>query len=170
MAVIAGAMLDEVDEKSTAYFATNDQHQIALAHDESLQKEFAGRPRAAQPPPATADQAADALLAELDTAKAINPRWWGENHRQCYEALLRFYDHQPAATVQRRHATCCYYLQLFEAWESDLAATGQPVPRAIEKALRWPGNNDSYPTENYELVRKSLASPTPEKPSQDAMP
>lgn len=157
MVTIAGAMLDEVDERSTAYFATYDQRQTARANDNFLRRDFALQKRPAQPSPATAAETADALLAEMDTAKAISPRWWGQNHRTIYETLLRFYQHQPGAAGQRQQTTCCYYLQLFEAWEKGLAAASAPAPRTVEKALRWSGNKDIYDTENYEMVRTYLA-------------
>ncbi len=168
LTIVAGAMLDEADEKSLGYFATREQRAAKLSEDEALRRELTGRKREAKPEPATAAAAADALLAELDTTRIINPRWWGQHRRVAYEALLRFYRGQPGA--ERKTATCCYYLGLFEEWERLLTVAGEKPPRTIERALRWDGKTDSSPGEDYELVRAYLAganrsdSITPRKP------
>ena len=158
LAIVAAAMLDEVEEKSTGYFLTREEQAAHRAADEALRKQFAGQKREAPPEPATVAAAADALLAELDTARAVNPRWWGQERRRCYEALLRYYHTQPAPDAQRKLATCCYYLNLFDDWEKLLATAGEKPPRAVEKVLRWSGNSDVFPTENYDMVRAYLTT------------
>jgi len=156
LTVVAGAMLDEVEEKSLGYFATREERTAKHQEEEALRRELSGTKREARPDPPTAAAAADALLAELYTARVINPQWWGQQRRVCYEALLRFYLGQAGA--ERKAATCCYYLGQFGEWEKRLAAAGEKSPRAIERALRWDGKTDSYPGIDYVLVRAQLGA------------
>jgi len=153
LAVVAATMLDEAEERSTGYFATREERAARAGEEADLRQQWKlGRPQ--QPLPATASATADALYAALDTARVINPRWWGQERRRGYEVLLRFYRAQETARAKRKLATCYYYLQMFEAWETELAAAEETAPRAVEKALRWSGNTDTYARENYDLVRR----------------
>jgi hypothetical protein len=171
--ILAGMMLDYVDERPVPYFCT--------LHEWQDETERRGGARAALLAESTAQRsgrflrrsdpngAATSLCDELESARLRNAPWWAAASGPYYAALLRWcrragtppganraapplvagYQEAatPAAPPDARLATCCYQLRLFTQWEELQHAGGLLPARDIEHAIRWDGfsaSNSGY--------------------------
>jgi hypothetical protein len=186
--ILAGAMLDLVDELPPPYYQTRqewDKKQIAnnqrRASNES--KRWSGAPFV---PARTEAEASERLLDELKQVLTRNEVWWGLNKRRCYQRLLNWYLQQgrenrfqagsiadrptgvlPAGQEANnvsanrdaeRMATCYYELGLYAKWEEARKALGLTTTREIEKSIRWDGVTYSCAGKGYEIISAYVAT------------
>jgi hypothetical protein len=132
--ILAGAMLDLVDELPPPYYCTRQEWEAAQQQKDALAKS----------PPVfiPADNAAEAarrLASALNAMPARNETWWAENKRRFYLPLLRWQLAEASETNSPALATSYYQLNLFSNWEKQLHSCGITTAREIEKAIRWDG-------------------------------
>jgi hypothetical protein len=132
--ILAGVMLDLVDELPPPYYCTRQEWEAAQQQKDTV----------AKPPPVfiPADNAAEAarrLASALNAMPARNETWWAENKRRFYLPLLRWQLAEAGRTNSPALATSYYQLNLFSDWEKQLHSRGITTAREIEKAIRWDG-------------------------------
>ena len=128
--ILAGVMLDLVDELPPPYYCTRQEWETRQP------KGAAEKSISAFVPATTAAEAAQRLAAALAAMPAKNETWWAENKRRFYLPLLRWQLAQDNSTAL---ATSYYQLNLFSDWEKQLQQRGVVPAREIEKSIRWDG-------------------------------
>jgi hypothetical protein len=167
--ILAGVLLDLVDEYPVPYFQALAEWQQACADREkerqTLQAEWSsgGAGLARFRPGRTEAEAAARLFDETERMRLINPAWWSRDSRPFYAAALRWTlkslkDSPPGPDKQRLYAlatTCYYQLGRYEKWEAGQVLLGKTPARQIEKAIRWDGVHD-FEGKGYETAVKYL--------------
>ena len=165
--ILAGVLLDLVDEYPVPYFQTVAEWQKVSADREkerqALQAEwFSGGARLQRfRPGRTEAEAAARLFDEVQRMQLVNPAWWSRESRPFYAAALRWTlkrlsDAPPGPDKQRLYAlatTCYYQLGLYEKWEAGQTLLGKVPARRIEKSLRWDGVHDYWGKGNETVVK-----------------
>jgi hypothetical protein len=132
--ILAGVMLDLVDELPPPYYCTREEWEAAQRQKDALAK---------SPPvfiPAdNAAEAAQRLASALKGMPFKNEAWWAENKRRIYLPLLRWQLAETNQTNSPALATSYYQLNRFSDWEKQLSKQGVVTAREIEKAIRWDG-------------------------------
>jgi len=148
--ILAGVMLDLVDELPPPYFRTRqewEQKQKAAA-----QPDTGGNFQPAE----TEAEAAQRLASALNEMPSKNETWWAENKRRFYLPLLRRQLAEANKADSLAPATSFYQLNLFSDWESQLQQEGLTTAREIEKAIRWDGVTYSCAGMGNQFVRNYL--------------
>jgi hypothetical protein len=168
--ILAGVLLDLVDEYPLPYYHTldewkalcakreKDRQTMAAAWQDSAQrsKRFA--------PAVTAADAAVRLFDEVERMRLANAPWWARESRTRYAACLRWNvealriapSGQNKDRKYARATTCCYQLGLFARWEAGQVILGKVHARQIDKALKWDGVSD-FEGKGYETITAYLA-------------
>jgi hypothetical protein len=132
--ILAGVMLDLVDELPPPYYCTRQEWEA-----EQQKKETQVKSPSAFVPAGNEAEAAQRLASALDEMPFKNGAWWAENKRRIYLPLLRW---QLADTNQDDSmalASSYYQLNLFSDWEGLLQEQDVVTAREIEQAIRWDG-------------------------------
>ena len=133
-AILAGVMLDLVDEEPSPYFVRHSPaRSLALPQSwiDGLRRTLDG----------------------LNELRSQRTRRWAICSRRLYVSLMRAgFDEvagspglprQASPCAQREIGTCAYFSLLFCQWEAGQAARGLTSARNVEKALRWDGKTYS---------------------------
>ena len=163
-AILAGVMLDLVDELPPPYYQTRQEWEQKGAGIQ--QSERSPEPAAGFSATKTESEAAGRLFEELQQVASRNDVWWACNKRRCYAELLNWYLHRgqqekagaSAGTMAERIATCYYELGLYAKWEETRKALGLTTTREIEKAIRWDGVTYSCAGKGYEIISRYAAT------------
>jgi len=145
--ILAGVMLDLVDELPPPYFQTR-------ATWERTQAEQSQLPASATKFAPVTDEAtaAQQLESALNAVSFRNPAWWAENKRRLYLPLLRWQLAEKSTNDLPALASSLYQLNLFADWETQLQARGLTPARDIEKAIRWDGVTYSCAGMGYQMI------------------
>jgi len=154
--ILAGVMLDYVDEEPAPYFHSPDEWARFLAGMGALRKGLQSESTSVRADRFNAGReigaVADRLFGELELMRVWNTPWWASKSRPFYAALSRWYRCDPppterasardeqAATAEQRNArlsACDYQMRFFEKWEGVRRAGGRAAARDIEKGLVW---------------------------------
>jgi sugar lactone lactonase YvrE len=132
--ILAGAMLDLVDELPPPYYCTRQEWEAKQEQEDARQQSpsfFI--------PAGNVEEAARRLTVDLDEMPFKNETWWAENKRRIYLQLLRWQLAETNRNDSMALATSYYQLNLFSNWEKQLQKQGVITTREIEKAIRWDG-------------------------------
>jgi hypothetical protein len=160
--ILAGVMLDLVDELPPPYFQTREAWE---------QKQRDRKPVTAveaSPPAASEREAAQRIAAAMREMPHRNPTWWAENRRRVHLPLLRWMlDQEQPANAQlppnaTELATSFHELDLYKEWENLLAKQDIVTAREVEKALRWDLVTYDCSRQGNKIVREYIAA-HPEK-------
>jgi hypothetical protein len=169
--ILAGVLLDLVDEYPVPYFQTVAEWQKTCADREkerqALQVEWSSGGTRLQRfrPGRTEAEAAARLFDETERMRLVNPVWWSRESRPFYAAALRLKglsDLPPGPDKQRLYAlatTCYYQLGLYEKWDAGQTLLGKVPARRIEKAIRWDGVHN-FEGKGFEAVSAYVARQT----------
>ena len=152
--ILAGLMLDKLDEKPAPYFSTSDGNRVLDVRLSPKNSETVVTTK---------------LFNQLDGLQSSNPIWWAQSSRRFYLPLTLWLRAQqqiardtdaPIAekkTLATQLATCYYNLHLFELWEAQQRKAGLTPARDIEKALTWDSVSRGW-GDGYNVVTKYLAA------------
>jgi hypothetical protein len=179
--ILAGVMLDLVDEEPPPYFAgapgagVSSGASVPPGATGVSPVSSTGRLPAA--PYAGVDRIGfiRAALAGLDQLQSQRRGQWAACSRRSYVLLLRAaYAGQalePEAAGKPNRAapaevvgTCEYHCGLFLDWERDQSARGSATARSVEKALRWDGRTYSCQRQGKQLIARYLDTPQSKPP------
>jgi hypothetical protein len=142
-AILAGVMLDLVDEQPEPYFNTSHGSHISFAHDghDGLPTSQPDSAKAMTEADHGIIDAAGRLLMDLAVLRSHDPARWAAVVRQRYIGPLRYWRASgvPATdSVNTAQLGTCYYeLALYPQWERCQVTCGLTTARDIEKSLRW---------------------------------
>ena len=145
--LLAGVMLDLVDELPPPYYCTRQEWEAA-----QKQKESPGKSPSVFVPANTDAEAARRLASALEGMPFKNEAWWAENKRRMYLPLLRWQLAQTNQDDSLALATSYYQLNRFSDWEDWLQDQGVVTAREIEKSLRWDGVTGFYAGLGYKII------------------
>jgi hypothetical protein len=135
--MLPAATLDLVDERPSPYYSKNTDSREASLQD--------ARPAS---PSGTSNGlfACREIVAQLDSLRLADPRWWVVNKDRYYINVLRHYLHQTngkLSSLDRRNIATCYYeLGMYSSCEDCYRDMGVPTVRDIEKSFEWKGPPD----------------------------
>ena len=163
--ILAGVMLDLVDELPPPYFETRaswEQRRGLLESHPPVGANAISPPAPKRYEPAAGEpDAIKRLLSGLEEQQRRNPACWAMNKRRHYLPLLRWHLAQvPVVSDSPELATCYYHMGFYAEWEHCLRQRGLMPARDIEKALRWDGRTPSLAGKGYETVSAYLAGKT----------
>jgi ligand-binding sensor domain-containing protein len=162
-AILAGIMLDFVDEQPVPYFCTLDEWHARMAGLAETRKAILSEPTASRAdrfrPASDAAVAAERLCHELEQMRLRNTALWASQSRPYYSALARWFQTRSVTGSGggARIATCYYQVRLFERWEEEQRAGGLCPARDIEKALRWDEASYIDQGRGFKIVSKYIA-------------
>ena len=174
--ILAGVMLDLVDEEPPPYFCTEEEWKARWA--ERLQNPLAGarssaeRPRPLRSPEAELVAAIRGGVRRLENVQAHRAAQWAVLSRPSYACLLRAArdtsrlltqggDSAERLVAPDLAATCEYHSGLFSDWESDGFTGARTTARSIEKSLRWDGGSYACQRRGFEIVCQFLEDRLP---------
>jgi hypothetical protein len=165
--ILAGVMLDLVDEEPPPYFASLEEWKSKPTG----RVKPSSAPRGGLPEPLSAaaivPNAVSRLIDGLEDMKEQNPTQWALCSRRCYLAALRCGlqskgDDADASQPQdlqlppKLMGTCQYHCNLFPDWEQGQIARGLTPARNVEKALRWDERTFSFSGRGYGVLNTAL--------------
>jgi len=166
-AILAGVMLDLVDEEPPPYFASLKEWKSKPAGRVKPSSAARGGSPESSSGAAAAPNAVSRLIDGLEDMKGQNRTQWALCSRRCCLAALRCGlqsqgDDAGASQPQdlqlppKLKGTCQYHCNLFPDWEQGQIARGLSPARSVEKALRWDQRTFSFSGRGYGVLNTAL--------------